>query len=56
MKKANDNYEKYIKGKRTTLLLTNETKEVLNDLKHDLRMKSLEDLLNYLVYHHSINK
>lgn len=44
-----NNYEKYLKGKRTHLLVKNETKEELNNLRYEVKLKSMDDLLNFLL-------
>lgn len=45
----NECYEKYMKGKKTTLLVKLETKERLNELQFDIRLKSIDDVLNHLI-------
>lgn len=47
-------HEKYNKGKRTTILVSVETSKILNDLKYDLRVKSIDDVINYLILKNNI--
>lgn len=42
-------YNKYLKGKKTTLLVSNKTKDELNKFRYDLRLKSMEDLIIFLI-------
>lgn len=42
-------YKKYLKGKRTTILISNDVRDDLNSIKEKLKFKSIDDLLLYLV-------
>lgn len=42
-------YEKYLKGKTTSLLVKTDTKEELTKLRYELQLKSMDDLLRYLI-------
>jgi hypothetical protein len=48
----NDYYEKYLKGKTTSLLVKNETKEELNEMKYDLKIKSVDGLIDFLIQYY----
>jgi len=45
----NEYYEKYLKGKTTSLLVKNGLKEELNEMKYDLKMKSVGGLIEFLI-------
>ena len=51
-KDMNMSYEKYLKGKTTSLLVKNKTKEELNNLRYEVKLKSMDDLLNFLLNHY----
>lgn len=52
----NEYYEKYLKGKTTSLLVKVATKDKLNKLRYELEIKSTDELINLLLLHYENNK